>query len=188
MRLARRQFAGAVIAGLTVPGWIVRFESSAAAEETPKFKLEKVRGRVVFQNAALAEEKRGRDPFPDFDRAIADFNDALRRDPKLYLPLRNRGLAWQKMAFAKAGRGLDAAELYARAAEDHSQLLSRNPRDAHVLCDRGWVREKQGRPAEALADYEAARVLLGDSDAWLNDSLARVRASLRESAPRKPEY
>lgn len=56
MRLARRQFAGAVIAGIAVPSWIARVANLASAEETPKFKLEKLRGRVVFQNAALAEE------------------------------------------------------------------------------------------------------------------------------------
>jgi hypothetical protein len=56
MRLARRQFAGAVIAGLTAPAWLALFGRSAAAEETPKFKLERARGRVVFQNAALTEE------------------------------------------------------------------------------------------------------------------------------------
>jgi hypothetical protein len=44
------------LAGLTAKGWITLCDGNAAAEETPRFKLEKLRGRVVFQNAALTEE------------------------------------------------------------------------------------------------------------------------------------
>jgi hypothetical protein len=52
----RRQFAQATLAGLAAVGWTVHFSGVGRAEETPKFKLEKLRGRVVFQNAALADE------------------------------------------------------------------------------------------------------------------------------------
>jgi hypothetical protein len=52
----RRQFAKAAVAGLAAVGWTVHFSGVGQAEETPKFKLEKLRGRVVFQNAALADE------------------------------------------------------------------------------------------------------------------------------------
>jgi hypothetical protein len=53
MRLARRQFAGAVIAGLTAPAWLALFGRSAAAEETPKFKLERApRPRGVSERGA----------------------------------------------------------------------------------------------------------------------------------------
>jgi hypothetical protein len=56
MNITRRQFAGAAITGIAVPSWISLVANRALAEETPKFKLEKLRGRVVFQNAALTEE------------------------------------------------------------------------------------------------------------------------------------
>jgi hypothetical protein len=56
MRLARRQFVGAVIAGLSAPAWLALAANRAAAEETPKFELHKLRGRVVFQNATLTDE------------------------------------------------------------------------------------------------------------------------------------
>jgi hypothetical protein len=56
MPVTRRQFAGAVLAGFAAEGWLALAGGNAAAEEAPQFKLEKLRGRVVFQNAALAEE------------------------------------------------------------------------------------------------------------------------------------
>ena len=79
----------------------------------------------------------------DYDRAIADYDAALRIDPKLTDAMHNRGIAW-------AHKGNPE-----RAIADFDAVLKLNPKDAGVLHSRAVELTVQGEYARALADYDA---------------------------------
>jgi tetratricopeptide (TPR) repeat protein len=61
----------------------------------------------------------------DYDRAITDFTEAIRLNPKLGTAFSNRGLAYEK----KGG--------YDRAIADFNEAIRLNPNDALSFCRRG---------------------------------------------------
>jgi lipoprotein NlpI len=79
----------------------------------------------------------------DYDRAIADYDAALRLDPKLTDAMHNRGIAW-------AHKGNPE-----RAIAEFDAALKINPKDAGVLHSRAVELTVQGDYARALADYDA---------------------------------
>jgi tetratricopeptide (TPR) repeat protein len=95
------------------------------------------------QQASLAVMARGNCYYAkhDFDRAIADFDQALRLDPK------NAG-AYGNRANALQARG-DADD----AIKDYNESLRLNPRNAYAYLNRGSFLMEQGDFAGALADY-----------------------------------
>jgi tetratricopeptide (TPR) repeat protein len=78
----------------------------------------------------------------EYDRAIADFTEAIRLDPKLATAYSNRGLAYEK----KGG--------YDRAIADFNQAIRLNPNDALSLCRRGKAKQKINEPG---SDADIAR-------------------------------
>ena len=78
----------------------------------------------------------------DYDRAIADYDAALRIDPKLTDAMHNRGIAW-------AHKGSPE-----RAIADFDAVLKLNPKDAGALHSRAVELTVQGEYARALADYD----------------------------------
>lgn len=80
----------------------------------------------------------------DFDRAIADYDAALKIDPKLADALHNRGSAW-------AYKGDPD-----RAIADFDAALRINPKGADVLHARAVELTVKGEYARALADYDSA--------------------------------
>lgn len=79
----------------------------------------------------------------DYDRALADYDAALRIDPKLADAYHNRGSAW-------AHKGDPD-----RAIADFDASLRLNPKDAGVLHSRAVELTVKGDYARALADYDA---------------------------------
>lgn len=79
----------------------------------------------------------------DYDRAIADYDAALRADPKLTDAIHNRGIAW-------AHKGNPE-----RAIADFDAVLKLNPKDAGALHSRAVELTVQGDYARALADFDA---------------------------------
>jgi tetratricopeptide (TPR) repeat protein len=100
---------------------------------------------------------------------IADYSEAIRRDPRDAMAYNNRGYAYFTL------------EHYPEALADLSRAIELDPRFAMAHNNRGAVYMAQGRAAEALADY--SRVLEIDPGyvkAWYNRSL--VHAALGHPA------
>ena len=95
---------------------------------------------VAYNNRGIAYALKG-----DPDRAIADFTEAIRLDPKSANTFNSR--CWAR---AVAGRDL------AQALADCNELLRLSPDDARVLNSRGLVQFKLGAFDRAIADYSAA--------------------------------
>jgi Tfp pilus assembly protein PilF len=78
-----------------------------------------------------------------YRRALMDFNDALRLNPRDVEALNNR--CWVKMIVADA-----------TALKDCNDALSFRPNFADALDSRGLVNLKNGQNANAVADFDAA--------------------------------
>jgi tetratricopeptide (TPR) repeat protein len=114
----------------------------------------------------------------DYDRAIVEFNEALRADPANIRSLNSRGNAWRgkgeldyaisdyntairldpNFAFPYNGRAsayYNKGELH-RAIEDYSQVIRLDPALAAPYNNRALALRDQGEHDRALADVEAA--------------------------------
>ena len=83
----------------------------------------------------------------DHDRAIQDYDEALRLDPNSYKAFNNR--CWAR---ATAGRDLEAA------LEDCDNAVVRNPGDSSALQSRSFVLYRLGRFDSAIATATSAMV------------------------------
>lgn len=157
----------------------------------------------AYFNRGLAYKNKG-----DDDRALADFEAAIRLDAGDARYYRNRGaVRYEKEAYDLALEdfnesirrdpeyGLpydDRADLYAdvrgdydRAIEDYGAFLRIDPNRAATYYKRSLALEKTGDFSRALADLEQA-ASRDAADADIRKALARVRARLaatRASAP-----
>ena len=106
-----------------------------------------------------------------FERAIVDYGEAMRFDPKSAELYRYRGLA-----YAMKG-DLD------RAIVDYDEAIRIDPMSVGVFDDRGRVHVKRGDIERAIADFEEAlRIDPGDVDA--SGDLAQARALAEKASPR----
>ena len=80
----------------------------------------------------------------DYDRALRDYNEALRLNPKYAGALRNRGLV-------HAGRGD-----FDHAIQDFSEAARLDPDDPHALIGRALVHCVKRDFADAIRDFDAA--------------------------------
>jgi tetratricopeptide (TPR) repeat protein len=95
---------------------------------------------VAYTNRGIAYSGK-----KDYDRGIADFNEAIRLDPSLAEPYNNRGVAYQ-----------DKGD-YDRAVADFSEAITIDPSHAAIAYrNRGHLFETQGRREEAIADFRQA--------------------------------
>ncbi|MDH6261224.1 tetratricopeptide repeat protein [Bradyrhizobium sp. BR13661] len=91
---------------------------------------------IAYHNRGSAWSTKG-----DYDKAIADFDQALRLNPNLASSYSNRGRAW-------AMKGA-----YDRAIPDMSASIRLNPTDAVAYRNRGTVWHYKGDEDKAIADY-----------------------------------
>jgi lipoprotein NlpI len=96
-------------------------------------------GAIACNNRGLAYRGRG-----ELDRAIADFNEAIRLDPKFALAYNNRGLAYR-----------DKGELD-RAIADFTEAIRLDPKFAVPFNSRGFTYDRNGERDRAIADYTEA--------------------------------
>jgi tetratricopeptide (TPR) repeat protein len=104
-------------------------------------------GRQTPENLARAFFNRGR-AFSDkgaFDRAIEDFDQAIRLDPQYPDALNNRGVAY-------SGKGQ-----YERAVEDFDKAVQLDPNYAIAIYNRGLAAQNLGRADEAAKYFARAR-------------------------------
>ena len=88
----------------------------------------------------------------DFDRAIADFDEAIRMRPDSVRAHHDRGNAWSSKG------EID------RALADYEVAISLDPNNPALYRDRGSLWRRHGEPERALVDLDHA-VRLGFSDA-----------------------
>jgi tetratricopeptide (TPR) repeat protein len=95
------------------------------------------------QLASLAVMRRGSCYYAkhDLDRAIADFDQALRIDPK------------NAAAYDNRANALDARGDWDDAIKDYNEALRLNPRDAYIYLNRGSLLREHGDFTGALADF-----------------------------------
>ncbi len=140
----------------------------------------------------------------DLDRAIADFDEAIRLDPSLALAYGNRGyVLHQQRTFAPRDRGLqrpdqdraERARLYhrgnayrdteqlERAAADYTSAIRLAPNDARGWRNRGLIRLFQENYKAGIADYDKALEYdPADAYSWNNRGQAKLRLNDKKGA------
>jgi tetratricopeptide (TPR) repeat protein len=95
--------------------------------------------RLAFDNRGTARHAKGYN-----DRAIADYTEAIKLNPKDALAYDNRGTAWR-----------DKGDLD-RALADYNTAIKLNPTNAVAHGNRGNLQRERGDNRKALADYTEA--------------------------------
>ena len=80
----------------------------------------------------------------EYDRAIADYTEAIRLDPKHAAAFNNRGLAWT------------AKGEHDRAIADYTEAIRLDPKHAAAFYNRGNAWSAKGEYDRAIADYTEA--------------------------------
>ena len=102
------------------------------------------RGSVAVQAEEHYERGLACDRLGDHDRAIAEYNEALRLDPKCARAYPKRGIAYSKIGD------------FDRAIADFTAALQSDPKSAATLIDRAAAYNKKGDFDRAVADCTAA--------------------------------
>ncbi|MFZ1990264.1 MAG: tetratricopeptide repeat protein, partial [Alphaproteobacteria bacterium] len=91
---------------------------------------------VEFYNRGIAYRDKG-----DYDRAIADYTQAIRLKPDYAKAFNNRGLAYYNKGD------------YDRAIADYTQAIRLKPDDADAFFNRGSAYDAKGDHDRAIADF-----------------------------------
>ena len=117
---------------------------------------------VTLNNRANAYQNKR-----DYDRAIQDYNEAIRLDPDSALVRNNRGNAYQHKGD------------YEHALQDYDQAIRLDSGYAHAFNNRGRVHHFKENYAQAIKDYDEAIELDPDyAIAFYNRGLARYDQGL----------
>ncbi len=131
---------------------------------------------VAFTNRGLAYKSKSQ-----WDKAIADFSEAIRLEPDFVTAYNSRGNAYYgKGQFDRAIKDYDKAirlnpdlaeafgnrgNVYRkkgkidRALEDYDKAIHLRPDDGKIFADRGLAYEKNGAPTQALRNFNRAHDL-----------------------------
>lgn len=106
-----------------------------------------------------------------YEKAIADFNSAIRLDKTHVRSYKSKGLAYAKMGFLQD------------ALESFHQAIAVNPRDAELYNNRGIVYADLGLHHHALDDFNKALMLnAADADIFYNRGVAFNDLGLHQQA------
>ncbi len=128
---------------------------------------------TAFMNRGLAYKKKSQ-----WDRAIADYSEAIRLKPDNAQVFNNRGNAyffngqWDRaledyddairlqpdlaVAFSNRGNVYRKQGRFDRAITEYDKAIHLEPNDAQVFADRGLAYEKKGEPSRAIRDFKKA--------------------------------
>jgi tetratricopeptide (TPR) repeat protein len=131
---------------------------------------------VAFTNRGFAYKSKGQ-----WDRAIADFSEAIRLNPDFDAAFNNRGNAYYGKgqfdraikdydeairlkpdlaeAFSNRGNVFRKKGKFDRAIKDYNKAIHLNPDNGQTFADRGLTYEKKGVPTQALLDFKRALAL-----------------------------
>ncbi|MCZ6446636.1 MAG: tetratricopeptide repeat protein [Alphaproteobacteria bacterium] len=130
----------------------------------------------AFTNRGLAYKRKGL-----WDRAIADYDEAIRLNPDLAETFNNRGNAYYykgqldraledydeairlkpdlARAFSNRGNIYRKKGRFDQAIRDYDEAIRLKPDNAQVFADRGLSYEKKGELTQALRDFQRAHAL-----------------------------
>ena len=98
----------------------------------------------------------------EIDRAVADFNEAIKIDPQYALAYGNRGYAFQMKRD------------FPRAIDDYTMQIKIAP-DVLAYINRGNVWRSMQNLDRAMSDYgEVVRLAPGDARGWRNRALIKL--------------
>ncbi len=107
----------------------------------------------------------------DHDRAIPDFDEAIRLDPKLAIAFVNRGWSYERKGD------------YDRAIADYDEAIRLDPKYSLAYNNRGWAHQLKGEYDQAIADFgEAIRTNPKDATAYVNRCDAYNRKGQQDRA------
>lgn len=131
---------------------------------------------IAFTNRGLAYKSKGQ-----WDRAIADFSEAIRLKPDFVTAFNNRGNIYYGYgqfdraikdydeaihlkpdfaeAFSNRGNVYRKKGQFGLAIKDYDKAIHLQPGNGRIFADRGLAYEKKGAPDHALRDFKRARAL-----------------------------
>ncbi len=140
--------------------------SSAAVEACTSIILLDPRNDGAFVNRGIAYRRIG-----DLDRAIKDYDEAIRLNPRAADAFNNRGNAFR------------TRDEFERALHDYDDAIRLDPHYAHAFNNRGIIFLELGELDRAIADFDRA---IGEestyANAFRNRGLARTRQRLFDLA------
>lgn len=107
---------------------------------------------MAFYNRGNAYAARG-----DFDRAIGNYDEAIKHNPEMAVAFSNRGNAYKEQG------------KYERALADYDVAIGFNPKNAIALRNRCWTRFMVDQLSEALVDCNESLRVRPDSASTLSD-------------------
>ncbi len=88
-----------------------------------------------------------------YEKALREFNKALRLNPTYILGYRNRAILFLRVGAAMPGR---SRPYFQQALFDYSAALELNPKDADAYRERALVHARMGDADRAIADFTQA--------------------------------
>ncbi len=114
--------------GVLIAGWFASAMRHAEAQDA-----------ATYNKHGIAWYQKG-----EYDRAIADFDQAIKLDPNYSHAYHNRGIAWEKK------------KRWGQSIADFTRAISLNPNDALAYNYRGLAWEEEGAYDRAIDDYNQA--------------------------------
>ena len=115
--------------------------AALGAEEEARKRAE---GETQARYTALISQSNTNSNAGDYDKAIANYNDAIKLDPKNIVAFIGRGDAYTNKSD------------YDRALANYSEAIRLDPKSALALSDRGVAYALKGDYDQALADHSEA--------------------------------